>query len=199
MENDFLFKEENAIDLTEVTGDFFEKEKPAENASQFNFSEVDEIERLRAAAENQTVNTGANIGGENSEQAVNINLSALSPTGTTRLLDTVQSSLTAFALRKFAGKKSRSKDWRFLSAELREIEPIVEQCLKRVNLNFDNPFIALGVSVAIMTGSKVLGAYDDLEDVEETTAETETATEWRQPNATTEKTGAKRGRPRKQA
>lgn len=71
------------------------------------------------------------------------------------LMDATLPSLMVFLLYK-VGMKLRRSDLQLTEKEKSTLAPIVQKCLEQMMINFNNPWVALSVSILFIYGSKIV-------------------------------------------
>jgi len=102
------------------------------------------------------------------------------------LIDNLLPLGVVFLLQHF-DREATKKQLQATKSEADQIKGILDLCLKQMNVNFDNPFIALGVVLSGVYGSKALEIYLTTEAKPKST----------KPNVYEAKKKDGRGRPRK--
>lgn len=74
----------------------------------------------------------------------------------TELLNRILPVLLSIGVERFLGYKAPKKNFELTAAEKSTISPIIDQCLSKLDINFENPFIALGLSMSFIYGSKII-------------------------------------------
>lgn len=192
----------------------------AENAPQSFLTEITENELLNMATETQNasdtfrpapeeptpqqVYEGApynpqpqnqfNAQGLNSGGNINLGKVLNAKFGVT-IIDNVVPLMFVFLLRFGLDIKTSKKDFQLTARERDEIEPFVQGALDHININMSNPFVALGVVMAAVYGSKGaevgLNKYFEKEEAKES----KKSVSGYNMDGTVKKDG--RGRPRK--
>lgn len=150
-----LLKDTNPAFLTEVTEDSFlkamEEGKAGENAKAANPAPVEAPEKIFETS-NPLPGGPQQPTGQN-----NVNMGAvLSGEVAVGLFDNIAPVLFSIALRKFTDINVNKSAFKLTAAEKSQLTPLVDRVLAEVNINFENPFIALGVSIAFIYGSKTI-------------------------------------------
>lgn len=70
-------------------------------------------------------------------------------------------SFFVFSLRRF-GYQSTKNVWKLSKEEQEVLQPVVQECLDYIVINFDNPFYALAFVSAMIYGAKLFDAVPDL-------------------------------------
>lgn len=184
--------EENLIDMGEISErDFYEKINESSNPLEEFGQENPQPNEQEFAYENPQPNTGnfssnqqPNFGANNIGQKVAAN-NIISSDIAFSLVDNVLPLALIYIL-SMVDRKARKSELQASKAESETIKVVLDNCLKNMNVNFDNPFIALGVVLTGVYGSKAVEIYLSKEpEVKESNT----------PHVS--KTGAKRGRPKK--
>lgn len=96
--------------------------------------------------------------------ATNLNASEIvSGELATELLNRILPVLLSMGVEKFLGVKAPKKHFELTAAEKNTISPILDQCLAKMNISFENPFIALGLSLSFVYGSKIIDVANNPE------------------------------------
>ena len=77
------------------------------------------------------------------------------------LLNRILPVLLAIGVERFLGIKAPKKNFELTAAEKSTISPILDKCLSELNVNFENPFVALALSFGFIYGSKVINVAND--------------------------------------
>jgi hypothetical protein len=72
------------------------------------------------------------------------------------LLSKIMPVLLSLGIDRFMGIKAPKKSFEMNAAEKNTIAPIIDNCLAKMNISFENPFIALGLSLSFIYGSKII-------------------------------------------
>lgn len=121
----------------------------------------------------------------------------------TELLNRILPVLLSLGVERFLGYKAPKKNFELTAAEKNTIAPIIDQCLSKLNINFENPFIALGLSMSFIYGSKIIDIANNPELQAQVKKSKEvvnkaTAESIPRPAGSTRKPGETRGRKPKQ-
>lgn len=73
----------------------------------------------------------------------------------TELMDSVLPAVLVFALYK-AGLQLKKTELQLTEREKNTLAPLMQKCMDALMLNFDSPFVALGVSMAVIYGGKIM-------------------------------------------
>ena len=73
----------------------------------------------------------------------------------TELMDSVLPALLVFTLAK-GGITVRKTELQLSASEKSTLAPLMQNCLNAMSVNVDNPFIALGFSMAVIYGGKII-------------------------------------------
>jgi hypothetical protein len=96
--------------------------------------------------------------------ATNLNASEIvSGELATELLNRIIPVLLTIGVERFLGVKAPRKHFELTAAEKNTISPILDQCLAKMNISFENPFIALGLSLSFVYGSKIIDVANNPE------------------------------------
>jgi hypothetical protein len=74
----------------------------------------------------------------------------------TELLNKILPVLLSLGVERFLNIKAPKKNFELTASEKSTISPILEKCLSNLNISFENPFIALGLSLSFVYGSKII-------------------------------------------
>lgn len=74
----------------------------------------------------------------------------------TELLNRILPVLLSIGVERFLGYKAPKKNFELTAAEKSTISPIIDQCLSKLNISFENPYVALALSMSFIYGSKVI-------------------------------------------
>jgi hypothetical protein len=184
METEYL----NSIDDSHINGEATAPEVVNNFGSDTDFSLEDQdfFNELKGGrVEVETESPGNNVSPGN-----------IDPRLAVGLLDTMLTALLVIALR-YAGKDAKKSELKATEAEKRTLEPLIENCLKTINWNIDNPWSALAVSVVFIYGSKILVGWETLADREDRGQEVREYGEHIAPGAYNQPVKRGRGRPRK--
>jgi hypothetical protein len=81
----------------------------------------------------------------------------------TDLINRILPVILALNARKFMDLDVNKKQFELTAGEKSTIAPIMDKCLAQLNINFENPFIALGMSFAFIYGSKFIDVANNPE------------------------------------
>jgi len=73
----------------------------------------------------------------------------------TELMDSVLPAVLVFALHK-AGLQLRKTELQLTEKEKNTLAPLMQKCMDALMMNFESPFVALGVSMVVIYGGKVM-------------------------------------------
>lgn len=73
----------------------------------------------------------------------------------TELMDSVLPAVLVFALYK-AGLQLKKTELQLTEREKNTLAPLMQKCMDALMLNFDSPFVALGVSMTVIYGGKIM-------------------------------------------
>lgn len=190
--------------LTEISDDTFFKATSQAAEVDPNATAAPTGAQTPAPAQNPAQNINTNPGGAgpmpnqqfanwNGQTNVKLNEILTGKVGLT-VLDAVIPFLLVWALASFMDKKAKPSQFTTTAAEKSTLEPIIERCMASLNINFENPWIALAVSASAIYGSKFLAVATD-----ENTPKIEKKPEMVAQTGGGVKKADGRGRPRKQA
>lgn len=108
------------------------------------------------------------------------------------VLDAIIPALLVWLLATMADKKAKASQFTTTAQEKTTLEPIIERCMASLNINFENPWVALAVCASAIYGSKFLAVVTD----ENTPKIEKKPIMVAEPGGAVKKDG--RGRPRKQ-
>jgi hypothetical protein len=143
--NDFFSEVEikDFFNETEIKNEF----KGAEHKTVFDEPQNPIENEIETKARFETNNNG-------SETPLNL-ANFLTPELTISLIDNIL-PLAVTIVTGFIGYRIKRNDLKLTAGEKNTIEPIVEQCLQQMNLVINNPFVALGLSLSIIYGTKTI-------------------------------------------
>lgn len=129
----------------------------------------------------------------NEETKNPLNIGNILPPGVTMTaLDKGSSILSAWILTEFLHLKARPKEFQLSAPERRSIEPYWTECLKTLNININNPWLAFAIVWGSIYGSKIYDIQEQKREsgefIEKETAGSEFYQQEKKPG---------RGRPRK--
>lgn len=110
------------------------------------------------------------------------------------IADLVASAIFALAFEYMYNAKIPRKEFQLAADEKKTFEPILHEIIKRMNIDMNNPYIALAVAGIAIYGSKVATVMNNNKEIIEEGKEKKEAGE-----APAEKPKQGRGRPRKTA
>ncbi len=113
-----------------------------------------------------------------------------------RLLDSLAPPVLAIALKTFTNRDIPKKVFAMSADERKTVEPVLNEALKHLNINFNNPFVALAVSLGAVYGGKILTVISELERFDKIERE-EPQQEKAKPQARPKADGETRGRHKK--
>jgi hypothetical protein len=120
------------------------------------------------------------------------------------ILDKIFQVILVVGSRQLLGKEVPKKQFALNASEKNILAPILEKCMNQLNINFDNPFVALAVSAGFIYGSKMIEVAND-ETIPNAVKKVKQAAEKAHPNPqqstggyiSTRKVGETRGRKKK--
>ena len=81
----------------------------------------------------------------------------------TELLNRILPVLLSLGVERFLNIKAPKKSFELTAGEKNTIAPILDKCLSKLNISFENPFIALGLSLSFVYGSKIIDVANNPE------------------------------------
>lgn len=81
----------------------------------------------------------------------------------TELMDKILPVLLSLGADRFLDMDVPKRAFTLTASEKSTVAPIMEKCLSQLNINFDNPFIALAVSLGFIYGSKFIDVANNPE------------------------------------
>ena len=81
----------------------------------------------------------------------------------TELLNKILPVLLSLGVERFLNIKAPKKNFELTASEKSTISPILDKCLSTLNISFENPFIALGLSLSFVYGSKIIDVANNPE------------------------------------
>lgn len=72
------------------------------------------------------------------------------------VIDKLMSVVLPLALNNLAGTKLRPSDLKLTAEEKKQLKPSLEACAKTIPINFQNPWVALGITAVAVYGAKAV-------------------------------------------
>ena len=138
--------------------DFFANAEKTQDLGNNEPRDIDNEPELKSALENEQNRSNIHSSiPDPLNQRGNVNIGAFmgGKTGV-MIIDSVVPLIFWAILKYGIGVKVSRKELQLTAKEREEIEPLVKNCMDSLNMNFDNPFIALGITMAMVYGSKSL-------------------------------------------